>query len=108
MHGYRYIFGVYSLASMYTPGFVEMALAHNLTKLAIVTADDPFSESLAKGTDKWAERLGFEVVFRKAFENGTENLDPVVESIKPSGAEAVVVCDHFDEEVAVSRRQGLL
>ncbi len=105
MHGYRYVFGVYSPASMYTLGFVEMALAQDLTKLAIVTADDPFSESLAKGTDKWADRLGLQVVFRKTFKNDMVNLDPIAESVKISGAEALIVCGHFDE--AVNMRQAL-
>jgi len=103
MHGYRYIFGVYGPASMYTLGFVEMILAHNLTRLAIITADDPFSESLAKGTDKWAGRLGLEVVFRKTFAKGTPDLMPIAESVKDSGAEALVVCGHFDESVNMRR-----
>lgn len=103
MHGYRYIFGVYGPASMYTLGFVEMILAHDLTRLAIVTADDPFSESLAKGTDKWADRLGLEVVFRKTFVKGTPDLTPIAESVKDSGAEALIVCGHFDEAVNMRR-----
>lgn len=103
MHGYRYIFGVYGPASMYTLGFVEMILAHDLTRLAIITADDPFSESLAKGTDKWADRLGLEVVFRKTFVKGTPDLMPIAEGVKESGAEALIVCGHFDEAVNMRR-----
>lgn len=106
MHGYRYIFGVYSPASMYTLGFVEMVLANNLTRLAIVAAEDPFSASLAGGTDKWADRLGLQVVLRKTFETGEADLNTLAESVKAAGAEALIVCGHFDE--AVNMRRALL
>lgn len=97
--GYRYIFGVYSPASRYTLGFVEMVLANNLTRLAIISSDDSFSVNLANGTEKWASRLGLDVVQRETFTKGTDQLDPVAQRAKRSDAQVVIMCGHFDESV---------
>lgn len=101
--GYRNIFGVYSPASRYTLGFVEMALAYNLTRLAIISSDDSFSVNVAKGTEKWASRLGLEVVHRETIKKGTVDLNDVAGKAKNAKAQVVIMCGHFDESINLRR-----
>lgn len=101
--GYNFIFGVYSPASRYTLGFVELALANELTTLAIISVDDPFARSVAEGTDKWALRLGLNVVFRKSFSKRTDQLVPIAREVMNSGAQALIMCGHFDEAIDMRR-----
>jgi branched-chain amino acid transport system substrate-binding protein len=47
--GYRYIFGIYTPASRYTIGMLNLALLNDLLNVAIVRADDAFSTSAGEG-----------------------------------------------------------
>ncbi|MFH2092843.1 MAG: amino acid ABC transporter substrate-binding protein [Pseudomonadota bacterium] len=103
--GYQYAFGVYTPASKYTVGFLQMLVKYKLKKIAIVSADDVFSAELSKNTKKWAERFGLQVIHTASFKKGTVNLDPVVLTIKSLTPDVIIVCGHLNESVAV--RQAL-
>jgi len=97
--GYKYIFGVFTPASRYSVGFLELLVVNNLNDIAIVYADDSFSRDIAEGTKKWAERLGLKVVLFEGFKKGTENLDGFARRARESRAQVLIVCGHFDEAV---------
>lgn len=97
--GYKYIFGVFTPASRYSVGFLELLVVNNLNDIAIVYADDSFSKDIAEGTKKWAERLGLKVVLFEGFKKGTENLDGFARRARESRAQVLIVCGHFDEAV---------
>ena len=62
-----------------------------------------FSATVAEGAEKWAKRLGLEVILFEQFTKGTRKLDDLAERIRDSGAEAIVVGGHFNESVDVRR-----
>lgn len=99
--GYKYVFGVYSPASKYSVGFLDLLVKNDIQDVAIVHADDSFSKDIANGTKKWAERFGLKVVLFEGFKKGTENLDAVAKKAKASKAQALIVCGHFDESVSM-------
>ncbi len=104
--GYRYAFGVLPPASRYTLGFLEMLLMNSITKIAVISADDTFSENIANGAEQWAKRLGIQIVLRKTVRKGTEDLTDIARQVKTSDAQALVMCGHFNE--AINMRQGLI
>lgn len=104
--GYRYAFGVFPPASIYTLGFLEMLLLNNITKIAVISADDTFSKSIAKGAKKWAQRLGIEIVLNMTVIKGTKNLDDVAAKVQSAESEALIMCGHFNE--SINMRQGLI
>jgi len=101
--GYKYVFGVYSLASKYSVGFLELLVKNDLQDVAIVYADDSFSLDIANGTKKWAERFGLKVVLFEGFKEGTENLDTVAKKAMASKAKVLIVCGHFNESVKIRK-----
>lgn len=101
--GYTHLFGVYIPASRYAFGFLKLLLLNSFERVAIVSADDMFSSTVAEGARKWAERLGLKVVLFEQFKKGTKELDNLAERIRDSGAEAIVVGGHFNESVDVRR-----
>lgn len=103
--GYKYIFGLYSPASRYAQGFLELLVMKGLNDLAIVFAKDPFSIDMAEGTRKWAERLNLMVRFFEGFEKGEKDLDAITKRAKASGAKILILCGHFDE--SINMRQSL-
>jgi len=97
--GYRYLFGIYTPASRYSVGFLEMLVVNGLDGVAILYADDSFSRDIAAGTRKWAERFGLKVLLFEGFKKGMGDLDGLAKRARASGAEALIMCGHFDEAV---------
>lgn len=56
LQGYRYLFGLYTVASGYARGFLELLTLKGIDDLSLVSADDPFSLEVFNGTRKRAER----------------------------------------------------
>ena len=97
--GYTNIFGVYTPAGRYTLGFLEMLTVSGVDKLAIVSADDPFSRSIAEGAHKWADRFQRKILFSQVFEKGLKDLDDIATQARDSGAQVLLMAGHFDEAV---------
>jgi len=97
--GYRYVFGIFPPATIYTLGFMELCLYNRIGNVAIFSSDDPFGMNIAKGAEKWAKRLGIKVVSRRTFKKGTRNLRFLALECRKKKAQAVVMCGHFDESV---------
>ena len=101
--GYKYAFGIYTPASKYSVGFLELLVRNDLQDIAILHAGDSFSKDIANGTKKWAERFGLKVVLFEGFKKGTENLDAVAKKAKASKAKVLIVCGHFNESVKMRK-----
>jgi len=97
--GYKYVFGVYISASQYSVGFLELLVDRRLDDIAVIYADDIFSQNVAVSTKEWAQRFGLRVIFYEKFPKGTKNLDDLIRRAQTSGAQALMVCGHFDESV---------
>jgi len=101
--GYTHLFGVYIPASRYAFGFLKLLFRNGIKRVAIVSADDLFSTTVAEGANKWAKRLGQTVTVYEQFEKGTKKFDDLAMRIRDSETEAIVVGGHFDESVDVRR-----
>lgn len=101
--GYKHVFGVYIPASKYTVGFLELLVTNGISNIAMIAADDIFSQSVAAGAREWAKRYGLNVVFFETFKKGAKDLAPVVTRAKASNAQVFMVLGHFDESVDARR-----
>lgn len=101
--GHRNVIGVYTPASKFTVGFLELLVLNDLDGIAVVYADDAFSEDLAGSTRAWAHRFGLRLVFFEGFEKGTAKLDPLAVRAREKGAEVLMVCGHMNEAVNMTR-----
>lgn len=99
--GYNYIFGVYEPASKYSLGFLKMLIINNIDGIALIYADDSFSENVANGTKKWAKRLGLSILYIGSFKKSTKDFTSVVKKAKESGAKVLIVCGHLEESIKV-------
>ena len=97
--GYKYAFGIYTPASKYTVGFLQMLVMRKLKKIAIVSVDDAFSSSLSDSTKKWAKRLHLNIVYQKQFKKGRIDLAQIASELKISEPDAVIVCGHLNESI---------
>jgi branched-chain amino acid transport system substrate-binding protein len=97
--GYRNVIGVYTPASKFIIGFLELLVLSDLDHIAVLAADDSFSADLASGTQAWARRFGLNTVFFHSFKKGTEQLDQLLLRIKATAANVLIVCGHMNEAV---------
>ena len=104
--GYRNVFGMWTPASRYSVGMLELAQMNDLMRIAIVHADDAFSSEVAGGARKWAPYLGLEVVLDQGFRKGTKDLTGLARRARDSGAELLLVAGHFNEAVNMRRSMG--
>lgn len=101
--GYKNVFGVFTPASRYTLGMLNLALLNDLNTVAIAYASDRFSESAAMGANKWASKLGLEVVMFEKFEKGQRDLIGIAGKAKLANASLLVVAGHFKESIDMRR-----
>jgi branched-chain amino acid transport system substrate-binding protein len=99
--GYRNAIGVYTPASKFTLGFLELMVLHELNRVAIVHADDPFSVDLASYVQKWAPRFALTIVDVTQFQKGDQDLEPLVLNAKEKHAQVLMVCGHMNEAVNI-------
>ncbi len=97
--GYKYIFGLYTPASKYTIGFLELLAKNDVESVAIVHGEDSFSKDVATGAEKWAGRFGLTVRLFEGLRTGAQAPDELARKIMTSRAQALMVCGHVNEAV---------
>jgi branched-chain amino acid transport system substrate-binding protein len=98
----KYLFGVYVTTDRYTVGFIELLVRNGLSKLAIVSGDEPFSKGILAGTTNWAGRFGLDIVHSSLFPSGSVDIEAGIRAAQASGAEALLVAGHFKDSVNAS------
>lgn len=101
--GYKNLFGLYSPASNYTSGFLELILLNDFKEIAIIHADDPFSIEVASGTEKWAKRLGLKIILKETFKKGQSIPEGIIQKIRLHKPQVIVMAGHFDESIDMLR-----
>ncbi len=101
--GFRYAVGVYTPAGQFTSGFMELLVWQEIERIAVVYADDSFSEDVANGSMTWAKRFGLHVVFFKKFPKGAQDLEPLAVEARDKGAQALITCGHMNEAIRMLR-----
>jgi branched-chain amino acid transport system substrate-binding protein len=101
--GYENLFGILPPCSRYPLGILRLAPEGGLRTVAILHADDPFSESVAAGVRRWAPSLKLKIDPDLRFPKGKKNLTGEAEKVRTAGAELLIVAGHFNEAVNVRR-----
>jgi len=97
--GFRNAIGIYTPASKFAIGFLELLVLNDLDDISLVYAEDPFSIDLAESTRQWAGRFGLNVVDYKGFKKGTRNLNFLALEAKAHKSQVLMVCGHMNEAV---------
>ncbi len=101
--GYKNVFGLFIPASRYALEMLNLAVLHNLRRVAIAYADDEFSTEAGRGAKKWAARLKLVVVMFEEFRKGTRDLRHLALEARDVSADLLVVAGHFNESIDMRR-----
>ena len=73
-------------------------------KLAIITPNDNFPLSVAKGATEYAKGKGFEVAYYEEYPKGVKDLSSTILKIKNSGAEVLMGSGYLEEAILTVRQ----
>ena len=103
--GYKYVFGVLSPANVYLTGVLDMAatLSPKPATVAMLAADDNFSQEVAKAVTEYAPSKGFQIVYSDKYPNGSTNLSGLVANAKARNPDIVLNSGHLQEAIAIHK-----
>jgi branched-chain amino acid transport system substrate-binding protein len=94
---YTHIFQIYTPASRYLTGAIDMlkAIDPNAKRIAIVYENSKFAKDVCKAVKDYAEKNGFEVVLFEAYAPGTTDFTSFINKIIASNPDAIIGGGHF-------------
>ncbi|MEV6773672.1 amino acid ABC transporter substrate-binding protein [Nocardia sp. NPDC051030] len=110
-HGYRRTFAVLSPASKYAAAIVQAIdeLANPKPKSVVfLSADDGFSKTVASGGEDAARKLGWQVLTRQEFPNGTTDVSSALTAIKGQQPDLIIGSVHLAEGIAIIQQSAEL
>ncbi len=92
--GYRNVFGVYSTADRYFIGVMDLLARQGFSSVAVLHAEDPFSQTAAQGCRQWAQRLGLRVSLDQGYHSPEEQLPVLLGQTRQANPDALVLCSY--------------
>jgi branched-chain amino acid transport system substrate-binding protein len=109
--GYRNTFAVLSPATSYLAAIVQ-AISENANPkpktVAIISADDGFSKTAAKGGEAEAQKQGMTVVAKEEVAEHTTNVSSALTKIRPKKPDLILVSAHVEEGIAAVKQSNEL
>lgn len=104
-HGYQYTFGVISPTDKYFTGVLDLAarLAPRPRTIALLSADDRFSQEIADSVRAQAPDRGFEVALSKSYPAGATNVTELVAQAAAVRPDILMNSGHLGEAIAIHR-----
>jgi branched-chain amino acid transport system substrate-binding protein len=103
--GFRYLFGVVASGDQYPHALIDMVLTENPrpSTVAVLAADDVFSQAAAKATVDYAVSKGLKIVFFQTYPTGLTNFDPLIQQAKTRNPDMLFNLGHLLDSVAVHK-----
>lgn len=104
--GYKYIFGTLPAADDYFGSTIDM-LGHLTPKtktVALISADDSFDVSVAKGTRKLLAKAGMKTVVDEKYHVNTSDFSTILTEVKAAQPDAVFLASHESEALNFIRQ----
>jgi branched-chain amino acid transport system substrate-binding protein len=108
--GYKYIFGTLPPANDYYQSTVEMLtkLKPEVKTVALVSADDSFDVSVAKGTRKHLKDAGMKIALDEKFRDGAGQFSSILAQIKAKDVDAILWAGHETDALNFIRQMKSL
>ncbi|MGH3436090.1 MAG: amino acid ABC transporter substrate-binding protein [Sciscionella sp.] len=106
-HGYTRTFAVLSPATKYAASMIKAVndLAKPKPKtIAILSADDGFSQAVAKGANATAKQLGFQVVDNETFPEGSTDVSSSLTKARAKNPDMILGSVHIAEGIAIVKQ----
>jgi len=97
--GFKYVVQTIGPASSYHQGTLDMikAVAPEATKAALAYEDSEFARMVMEGAEAYAEKLGFEIVFKRTYPKGVTDMTPLLSALKTKEADFILGGGHYED-----------
>lgn len=104
-HGYHYTFGIMSLTDQYFAGLLDMAagLKPRPRTIALLYADDSFSQEVADSVRARAPARGLSIAFSRGYPAGSTDVNALVAAAAAAKPDILINSGHLEEAVAIHR-----
>jgi len=104
--GFRNIYQVYTPASKYLTGAIDLMLKLDPTikKVAIVNEKDSFSTSVVAAAKPYAESKGLQVVVNQGYDTGTVDFGPFINQISAAAPDAIIGGGHLPDGTTLAKQ----
>lgn len=102
--GYRYIFGIYTLARSSMDGAIDIAIHNGYRTAAIINESAPFPADTAVGAQERAIEAGLQIVAREEYATQARDLMPMLMRIRALNPD-VLIGGTYDEHARLIVRQ---
>src|SRR5438445_5697585 len=104
--GFRNIYQVYTPASKYLSGAIDLMLKLDPTikKVAIVNEKDSFSASVVAAANPYAKSKGLDVVVAEGYDTGTTDFNPFINKIQAAAPDAIIGGGHFEDGTTFAKQ----
>ncbi len=106
--GFEYAVQTIGPATRYHEGTLDMvnALDPQSKKVALAYEDSEFARMTMEGAKKYAEQLGFEIVFEETYQSGVADLTPLLSDLKASNPDLVLGGGHYEDGQLFARQMA--
>jgi branched-chain amino acid transport system substrate-binding protein len=97
--GYYYVVQVLTPATKYFVSVLDMVktLDPEARRVAILYKEHEFSRMVAEGARRYAEELGFEVVFFRSYPKDITDFTPILRELAATKPDVILVASHFQD-----------
>jgi ABC-type branched-subunit amino acid transport system substrate-binding protein len=104
--GFKYIYQLYTPASRYLVGAVDMLakIDPSAKKIAIVNEKDSFSTSVVNALKPYAESKGYSIVLFEGYDTGTTDFSPFIDKVIGSSPDAIMGGGHLPDGTTFAKQ----
>ncbi|MCF8031001.1 MAG: amino acid ABC transporter substrate-binding protein [Desulfohalobiaceae bacterium] len=97
--GFDYVVQTIGPATSYHKGTLDMIkqIAPEDKRVALAYEDSEFARMVMEGAENYAEELGFNVVFKRTYPSGVNDLTPLLNAMKAADPDFVLGGGHYED-----------
>lgn len=96
-NGLKFIYQVYTPASRYLKGAIDLIADLKVAKIAFVYEKDSFSTSVVEAAKKYAEVKQYEIVLSEGYDTGIIDFSSLINQIQQAEPDIVLGGGHFED-----------
>ena len=106
--GFQYVVQTIGPATKYHQGTLEMIhkVDPKAKKVALAYEDSEFAKMVMEGAEQHAQKLGFEIVFKRTYPKGVTDLTSMLSALQATNPDFILGGGHFEDGVLFNRQMA--
>jgi branched-chain amino acid transport system substrate-binding protein len=108
--GFQYVVQTIGPASRYHQGTLDMLrkIDPKAKRVALAYEDSEFAKMVMEGAERRAQKLGFEIVFKRTYPKGVTDLTSMLSALKATNPDFILGGGHFEDGLLFNRQMANL